>query len=286
MPKTAHDISETTAEAAQTRSLALHDPQQTLSITGIRVFDVGQGDCVGLLNQSSAVFCYVDYGGLANHPDASNPSHTAKRLPVQIGTRPVAIVLTHWDKDHYYSAVKKNTAAQACDWVIPRQWVSPQAVRFAAKLKNAQCWPQTQGQKPAPFPIGTNYEIEIRKCQPFERHAVRENRNETGLVVTVEQSSNGSLECYMLLPGDCHYDAIPAPLPAAPIRVLMAYHHGSRTHWDPNLTLQALGQPAGSHDVVYSYGQSNWTVYSMNYQPTWDPPALQHAAHSFEAEGA
>lgn len=88
---------------AVTSSLTLVNSTLTTDVNGIRVFDVGQGDCIGLLDQSNEIFCYVDYGGLNDHPDATNPTNTGKRLPETVNGRLVPIVLTHWDKDHYMS---------------------------------------------------------------------------------------------------------------------------------------------------------------------------------------
>jgi hypothetical protein len=66
-------------------------------------------------------------------------------MPVVYGTGHTAIVLTHWDKDHYYSAKKYNDEAKKGLWLVPRQLASPQAVKFAAGLSNALRWPEAQG---------------------------------------------------------------------------------------------------------------------------------------------
>jgi hypothetical protein len=268
MPSKLEDIGKTIAEATSTASVTLLDPAQTTALRGIRVFDVGQGDCIGLLDQADKVFCYVDYGGLANHPDDGNPANTAKRLPVKTSHGLVSIVLTHWDKDHYYSAVKKNTAAQSCEWVAPRQLASPQAVRFAARLTNAKCWPESEGQNTVPFAVGPDHTINIRKCQPFDPKAKNEDRNASGVAVTLHKNLNGSLNCYMLLPGDCHFDGIPG-LPPVPIRTLIAYHHGSKTHWTSK-TAPAISSFTPTHSMVYSYGQHSWTAATAKYRPDWD----------------
>jgi len=106
---------------ARSSTLVLVNAHLTTAINGIRVFDVGQGDCIGIRDQIDEVFCYVDYGGVIDHPDKTNPANTPTRLPIQYAGVRVSIILTHWDKDHYYSAYKKNPAAQKCEWLTPRQ---------------------------------------------------------------------------------------------------------------------------------------------------------------------
>ena len=105
------DVGQTIA-AADAGKFLLFDPERVSALNGIRVFDVGQGDCIGLRDQDDRVFCYVDYGGLCDHPDKADPANTPQRLPVGSADDPATIVLTHWDKDHFWSATK-NPAA--CD---------------------------------------------------------------------------------------------------------------------------------------------------------------------------
>lgn len=274
MPGDPEDIGLTRPEAASTTDFVVLNPLLTSELRGIRVFDVGQGDCIGLLDQHDKVFCYVDYGGLANHPDAGNPGNTAMRLPVRVGTEFVSIILTHWDKDHYYSAYKKNRAAESCEWIVPRQWASPLAVSMAARLTRAMCWPEFVGAAPARYAVGPDHSIEIRKCQPFDPKDSNQDRNSSGLAVTLRLSVNGKLSTYMLLPGDCHYDGIPAR-PRAPIRALLAYHHGSKTDWTKHTAL-AIAAPGPKHALVYSYGHPKWTPVTANYSPDWDPPTVTH----------
>jgi hypothetical protein len=258
--------------------LSLSDPSKTTGLAGMRVFDIGQGDCIGLLDQNHKVFCYVDYGGLGDHPDrgskAMNPA--AIRMPVQYGSGLTTIILTLWDKDHYFSAKKYNTDAQKCQWLAPRQMASPQAVRFAAKLTNALCWPESRKKSAVKFSVGPNHYIEIRKCQSFVAKAITEDRNSTGLAITLLHYMNGALKNYMLLPGDCYFDGIPT-LPTAPIRALLAYHHGSRTHWSAatkNVITRSLQSP---RDLAYSFGKNNTYHHPRryNYKPDWHRPRME-----------
>lgn len=253
-----------------------------MEIKGVRVFDVGQGDCIGLRDQNDDVFAYVDYGGNEYHPDNKNPSHTATRLPVLSGPHYVPVILTHWDKDHYWSANKKNPAAQQCEWLAPRQWVSPQAARFAAKLANAKCWPESLGSKAASFAVGTDYEVEIRKCEAFPTNAKSEDRNHSGLAITIARKPLGEVATHMLLPGDCAFDRIPSLPGNLSLCAVVAYHHGASTDWCVK-TEQALAKACSPHNMAYSYGTHAYgqpNHYShpnrSNYQncnPNWDQGA-------------
>lgn len=228
----------------------------------------------------------MDYGGFNDHPDTKNPAATAFRLPENVNGRLVSIILTHWDKDHYYSAVKKNVAAQACEWLVPRQMVSSQAVRFAAKLPNAKCWPESVGNQAVRIGIGHRDDLEIRKCKAFDHKAKNEDRNSSGLVVTILRWKRKDIKAMMILPGDCPFDAIPN-VPSVPIFALVAYHHGSHVHWSKNTT-KAISRMTTPRAMVYSFGRNNFGHPKReNYRPAWDrhstsTKALRIRRHKFK----
>lgn len=248
------DIGEAVAEATSVEHVELFDPRAVTSITGVRVFDVGQGDCIGLLDQDRQVFCYFDYGGLADHPERRSPGHMQAHAATRSDGRDLTIVLSHWDKDHYWSAQKKNPSAQAGYWLVPRQNVSPQAAMFAAGLSKARCWPERLGDGPVAFKVGARFEIEIRKCHGFDRDAVNEDRNLTGLAIAVvRKDQDGAKPTSMiLLPGDCPFDLIPHR-PRSPLRGIVAYHHGSGVHWNLR-TMMAIARKHVAFRMVYSFG--------------------------------
>jgi len=268
------DIGKTITGTADPAALQLFDDNLVTNLKGVRVFDIGQGDCIGLRNQDDEVFCYVDYGGLDDHPDKTNPAATAHRMPVRLGGKYVSIVITHWDKDHYWSANKKNPDAQNCEWLVPRQTVSPQAVLLARKLKNAKCWPESRGDRPASFGVGADHDIVIRKCRPHDASAIKEDRNLSGLAVSLQQWNDTNVEMAMLLPGDCPFDRIPHP-PMAPLRAVVAYHHGSHTHWT-NATTTAVGNRHPTYDMVYSFGKNNHGHPDRSsYEPDWNSNSVE-----------
>lgn len=277
------DIGATLPAAADLTDLGLVDPSATTGVSGIRAFDVGQGDCIGLLDQAGDVFCYVDYGGFHDHPDAAHPAHTARRLPDTVKGRRVPVVLTHWDIDHYLSAHRKNTAMQQCRWLVPRQLASPHAVRFAARLANAACWPESQGSTPVRIAVGATDEIEIRKCKAFDPTATHEDRNLSGLAITLVHTYADARAAMIVLPGDCAFHRIPH-CPNVEIRGLVAYHHGSHVHWSA-ATTSAIAKRASPRAMFYSHGRNAYGhPVRTNYAPHWDPHA--DTAPAVRARGA
>ena len=239
------------------------------AITGIRVYDVGQGDCIGLLDQNGEVCLYVDYGGYLDHPDSTRPAGAAPRMPTQTKRGRIGILVTHWDQDHVYSAHRYNTDAQDGPWLVPRQWVSPFAARLAAKVKRAQCWPEHKGQAAHRFVVGGRHVIEVCKCRPFDRLKPKEDRNLSGLAVTILEVRGDRVLRQIVLPGDCPFDLIPT-LPRVPIRHLVAYHHGAETHWTAK-TAAVLGLWKGPQSMSYSYSPLNTYGHPAwrKYRPVW-----------------
>jgi hypothetical protein len=276
------DIGDQIGETDAATQLELFDADEVTGVLGIRVFDVGQGDCIGVIGPDEQVFCYIDYGGLADFPDVDNAQD---RIPVVHAGKRVSIVLTHWDKDHYWSAKKRNTDAQRCQWLVPRQMVSPQASLLAAELHDAQCWPEAKGKDVESFDIGDQWTVEIRKCNAFSNTKKNEDRNRTGLVITIQQWSSDRITQFMLLPGDCPFHNIPN-LPDAPICRLVAYHHGAKKHWTRK-TRDVIEQSIDARGMAYSYGDNEYGhPYRRNYRPLWDSTATTTAEARERGEGS
>ena len=255
-------------------------------IKELRVLDVGQGDAVAVYdnNINMKIIMYVDYGGCAYHPDKGSAYlDTPSRL--SISDRPV-VVLTHWDKDHYYSATKVPNV-EHCKWVVPRQRVGPQAAQFAAKLTNAHLWPESIGTSPISFDSGDGCKVEIQKCGAFPLTGA-ENRHLTGLAVTIFKDENGTRKAIVLV-GDAPFDKVPTLANwqgTATVVGLIAYHHGGDDHWT-NLTTSTLSKiapvAAGSPgpDLVYSYGvdQNRCNQYGHPKKPKYSQGGLNWKTH-------
>ena len=288
------DIADRATRKADIKDLVIHDPTEVTAINGISVIDVGQGDCIGILNQDDKVFCYVDYGGFNYHPDAksskSNPS--AYRMPATLNNSYVSVILTHWDKDHCWSAASKNIDARNCFWIVPRQYVAPSVARLAAKLTNAKRWPESVEDRSVEIAVGAKHRVTIRKCAKFSDDDENADRNLTGLAVTLVSKDEGGTEEVMLLPGDCPFDKIPNWESSLPIKALVAYHHGSHTHWKAGATDHAIRHWQPSSELVYSvgfngigtncYGHPDTTNYDSNWntnsQSTFDARARDHTS--------
>jgi hypothetical protein len=146
---------------------------------------------------------------------------------------------------------------------------SPQAVLFASNLEKAKCWPEDRGDRPARIGVGDQFDIEIRKCGPFSKRRRDEDRNKTGLAVTLLRWENERVEKFMLLPGDCPFHLIPER-PEAPLCGLVAYHHGAKTHWS-KATKAAIQSQHQLRTMAYSFGQNEYGhPYRKNYRPDWD----------------
>lgn len=144
-------------------------------------------------------------------------------------------------------------------------------MKFAAKLTNAKCWPESIGSTPMHIAVGS-CDLEIRKCKSFNATAINEDRNVSGLALTLIHKVSGTNDALMLLPGDCHFDGIPN-LPIAPIRALVAYHHGSHVHWT-GATSTTISSGTVSRKMYYSYGKNRYGHPDRsNYSPDWDPHA-------------
>jgi hypothetical protein len=220
------------------------------SLAGFQVFDVGQGYCIGLVGDDGTLVVYVDYGGLVDHPDRGNPGHTTRRLAVFNGEAPIPVILTHWDKDHWWSAQHKNPQARDVPWIVPRQWVGPATAVFASTLNRARCWPERLGTRPVRLAVGETSAIEIRKTAPYDVSNPAQDRNHSGLVIFL-LIQDERRPWVGLLPGDCPFDWIPRR--KAPIDAVVAYHHGSGNGATPATFDRWI---AAETRVVFSFGRN------------------------------
>ncbi len=220
---------------------------------GVAIYDVGQGSCNALLDHGTPIL-YFDFGGSAIGNWRSFPLH----LQNFCFTSNPPIVLSHWDWDHWLSALRDLRALHAT-WILPIQSQARSLgavhARFLAMLRRNGArilWcDQT-----TPSLSTTGFEIHF--CLgPVT------NRNESGLALTI-----GHIPIRVLLPADAS--------PGNAIRCgcnvenLVVPHHGGRTD------LSALPAPANieSSHLIYSYGVGNiflhpLTDMSRQVRKTW-----------------
>lgn len=239
---------------------AVADPLAAVDgIAGVRVMNVGQGDAIALLDLSLTPVLWIDYGGRESSPfkkfsGKKKAAEIGKSLPAGPG---VTVMLTHWDEDHWNSA-KAGTSVEHADWIVPRQFTSPRAVRCSARLTKARCVPETFVGHLQTFRALNGDVLQWEKLKRFNPKAVHEDCNRSGLAFSIIRPATG---CGILLPGDAPLNAVQHyRLLAAPFRLrgLVASHHGAGTHWaKTEPLLKTWNAPGYPQDVVFSCGMPN-----------------------------
>jgi beta-lactamase superfamily II metal-dependent hydrolase len=231
------------------------------SIASARVYDVGQGDAIAIIDEAGRTVLQLDYGGRQGNPfDGKNTAVIDGMLPVP---KDALVMVTHWDEDHW-STAPKGDAAKGSEWLVPRQVTSPRAVRFAAELEKVHCIPEAM--------VGTIFEFgasngdavlwqKIAHSSPSA--AIHENCNKTGVAVALLRR-DGDQGQVVLLPGDAPFDEIPLfkslYSAGATLTGLVAFHHGSKYHWTKRAQEMLHTwpvTPGGPCEVVFSYAAEN-----------------------------
>lgn len=239
------------------------DPLASVSgLAGVRVDDVGQGDAIVVLDDAGNDVFRIDYGGVQSSPFVGL-SKTARRkkvdrlLPVAPGQ---TIMLSHWDEDHWASAVLESSAVRSGHWLVPRQWTSPSAVSRSAEIANIRCIPPMLETVPCCFVAANGDELWWEKLKPFRRTPHNEDCNRSGVALSIVRKATGRV---IFLPGDA-----PFHLPrhyklhgqsGLAMRGLVAFHHGADTHWaqKTHAFLKLWGKATDTQSVVYSAGVVN-----------------------------
>jgi hypothetical protein len=201
------------------------------SIQQVNVYKVGQGNCIGLTDSANIPHAYFDVGNGCNR----NTHTFISTFKLCLSTMP-AIILSHWDQDHFETAMY-DPQSWDCKWLAPMQNLTNTAYRLANKLisnGNLTIWPSTL----------TFHDFagnRIVKCTSAMKY-----KNNSGLALFVNyQDAN-----FVLLPGDATFSKIPHH-PTGDIIGLVASHHGSRG--------AIFGMPSACtpHMLAYSYGANN-----------------------------
>jgi hypothetical protein len=243
------------------------------SLHSVRAVDVGQGDCNAIIGArrngggavtGTRIITYFDMGGgcgrcARTNPDYGNVANMAARFDFTVNP---SIILSHWDKDHYYGAVNAPTS-HGMNWLAPRQRIGVQCARFVNRLTNIQCYPAAgnahryQIANQGGTPHGGNGHIYVEQATGNAN-----DRNLNGLCVTaitrdaLDTADVGKI----VMPGDAPYQDIPslaAPPGGAPggaLAALFAYHHGSRTHFTLATRAAIPAAPTVNTPLAFSYG--------------------------------
>lgn len=236
--------------------LANHPVANVNGIGGVRVYDVGQGDGICILDQDLIPFLQIDYGGVQGHPFAIAGSAEA-RMPLQ--NMPM-VMLTHWDKDHWWTA-RKNPNANNVRWLVPRQTTSPAAVKFSQEHEDIRCIPERLVGRRLAIKCHNGDLVIFEKIDKMPDPATSlENCNRTGVAFSVLKASTKQV---ILLPGDArfhkvnHYQTLRRS--RTELRGLVAFHHGAGSRWSPHDSafLSAWRTYSEPVDVVFSYAEGN-----------------------------
>lgn len=215
----------------------------------VAVYDVGQGNCNAILMHHIPQLYFDLGGGVLDHA-STFPS----ALQSFCFTERPAIVLSHWDWDHWSSAYRDPRAFKHY-WIVPRQEFGAIHAACAARIgANLLFWPSNT------TALGAG-SIRIEKCTSRGK-----NRNHTGLALTVSDGNHT-----ILLPGDARYTAFPSGRPGAGAALsVVAPHHGAdmRSAHVPPTT----GQPESR--VAYSCGNPNryghpWKAVELHADAGW-----------------
>ena len=201
------------------------------AILGVRVYDVGQGDSIAILDQDKRPVVQVDYGGREGHPFVG-PDWADAVVPV---AKADLVMMTHWDEDHWCAA-RKATTIKTAKWLVPRQITSPRAVQFSTEISSIRCIPETHVGRAFHFTSRGGDELWWEKiAHGPEIGAEDEDCNRTGVALSVVRRRLDGSGSVILLPGDAPFDRIghywrhfDAGLT---LRGVVAFHHGAGTHW-------------------------------------------------------
>jgi hypothetical protein len=240
----------------------LEDIEQLLGevceITSAAVLDVGQGNWNALLCRGVPSLLFDLGGGVGAHL-TSFPATFDKFC---FEARPL-VVLSHWDWDHWSSAVR-FPEAQQLTWIVPRQRsLGPTHARFLAAL-------QATGTVLI-FPRNKTLHSRSRTVQLQQALGRASSANETGLAMLI---CNGAQA--ILFPGDAGYGSL--RLPDALTSVVIPHHGGlsrSSKRTLPRSDHASVGR------AVLSYAANNHfkhpTRASVNLHRHWAARLLRTA---------
>ncbi len=230
---------------------------KTAAAEHLAVFNVGQGGANGLLNASHQVSLYYDLGCGVYRNAWSKP------VPLQFcWTLPnSAIVLSHWDADHWAGAQvphpnpppsAPSLPALSRDWIVPVQKIGPVHLAFANSIAPGHLWKFTSSSSHL-IAGGRRLTLELAKGA---------SRNHSGIVLLAEKITFGSS---WLLSGDCDYKYFASALAPSHVVALTAPHHGASL---ANGSLPPTAPSRTYQRVVYSFGINNSHGKSSISHPT------------------
>lgn len=211
------------------------------AVGALTVFDVGQGEAIGLTG-GGHVACYFDFGGGV----AGNRKTFPTRLKQFCLCSQPAIILSHWDHDHW-SSEGRDTRVHARTWIVPRQSVksskrAPHHSAFIGSIRASRgtilVWPG----KVAAKKFG---QIVIQQCKG-------KSKNSSGLALSLLPPKRVSGKS-ALLTADAGYGDLPSYPRSGDHDAIVCPHHGGRSN-----SRTVPGPPGRSYQrLFYTYGKGN-----------------------------
>jgi hypothetical protein len=181
------------------------------------VYDVGQGNSIGLCDEENFPQVYFDLGGGIGPNLFTFP----KTLGSFCFTRKPAIILSHWDEDHWSSALR-STSALSLEWIVPRQKLTAGSVALLAAITKAK---GTIWFVPVSFAGAWFGQIHLELCNGS-------NKNNSGIALTLSEQTRG-VGRQILMPGDAEYRYVPTVKRGSQYHSIVAPHHGGILHSNP-----------------------------------------------------
>lgn len=246
-----------------------------VSCDQVAVFDVGQGNANGLLDANSnggrgrqtAPDLFFDAGAGVYWNQHTRPAGLYLNAD-----NAKAVILSHWDKDHWAGATLSSRGQGSLlgkTWIAPDQTVGPGHVAFANSITaNGGKLVLLSGFTPNVLTIPIRGGRILKLTQ-----GVGLGRNESGLVACIENSTRPNRS--IILTGDCDYRFF-SHLRSAPVKGLVVPHHGARLGSD----FSDVPKPftSGSQStLVYSFGPNNSHGKFRVRHPTVDGVALHRS---------
>ncbi|MBZ0121986.1 MAG: hypothetical protein K8H88_33640, partial [Sandaracinaceae bacterium] len=207
-----------------------------LPVVGVDALDFGQGDCNAIVakegtDRRPVVLCDVG-GGKGPTGGATHPWHDDWKITTaapDVLLEP-AIIQSHWDSDHYSTAVfawrkltlgdeerhvpttkKLEALYDHCRWLVRRQRNGPSNTDFVRAVKSMVCWPE--GLEGHSFQISPNTYVRVEPCTG--ENSAKSDRNLCGLAVRLVRTSKpdhtedakvtADIAEQAILPGDAPY---------------------------------------------------------------------------------
>lgn len=234
----------------------------------VKVYNVGQGYCASITMQSDKTV-FSDIGLSKDSQELRLQGVRNAKSEIRKTAPPLAVVLSHWDLDHILGVTN------AADNIYDAVWIVPDIYTFKKNTRTYPKYISTSAKRLLKYLDWRNSTKLIRISDEFKRQMVYQNSQKAFSIWTGERrlirGKNRRNECYTiteannfglilflsnqytaLLPGDCAYKVLPAPLKSKEINYLVAPHHCSKMS-SPNI------KPAtkGKKKAVLTFGLYN-----------------------------